>query len=295
MTTTTDVMADVVERLVAAIEAGADDWQMPWRTITTLGWPTNPTNGASYHGGNVLTLHFAALDHGYPTSRWATYKQWATIRAHVRPGEHGTRCLYWKIVDQATNDDTDDGPTRPSRAWARTFVVFNAAQTDHDTATEPVRILTPLERDERADAFFAAIPAVIRWGAGNPCYRPGTDDILMPAFDAFTTTADAYATEAHELCHWTGHPSRLARTYGHRFGDDAYAAEELVAELGAAFTCALAGIDTAARTDHAAYLGHWARMLRAQPAILWTVAAKAQAAAEWLANYNRTPADLDPR
>ena len=113
----------------------------------------------------------------------------------------------------------------------------------------------------------------------------------MPAFDAFHTAADAYGTLAHELTHWTGHPTRLARTYGKRFGDDAYAAEELVAELGAAFVCALVGIDSVARTDHAGYLAHWCRMLRAQPAVLWTVAAKAQAATDWLAAYSTTPAD----
>ena len=92
--------------------------------------------------------------------------------------------------------------------------------------------------------------------------------------------------------HWTGHPTRLARIYGKRFGDDAYAAEELVAELAAAFTCPVAGIDTVARTDHAGHLTHWTRMLRAQPAVLWTVASKAQAATDRLAAYSTTPADL---
>ena len=170
--------------------------------------------------------------------------------------------------------------------------MFNAAQVDNDPAAPaPPPTLDPLDRDARAEAFFAAVPAVVRWGAGNPCYRPATDDVVMPAFDAFHTAADAYGTLAHELTHWTGHPTRLARTYGKRFGDDAYAAEELVAELGAAFVCALVGIDSVARTDHAGYLAHWCRMLRAQPAVLWTVAAKAQAAADWLAAYSTTPAD----
>ena len=170
--------------------------------------------------------------------------------------------------------------------------MFNAAQVDNDPAAAPAAVEPdPLDRDARAEAFFAAVPAVVRWGAGNPCYRPTADDVVMPAFDAFHTAPDAYATLAHELTHWTGHPTRLARTYGKRFGDDAYAAEELVAELGAAFVCALVGIDSVARTDHAGYLAHWCRMLRAQPAVLWTVAAKAQAAADWLAAYSTTPAD----
>ena len=113
----------------------------------------------------------------------------------------------------------------------------------------------------------------------------------MPPFDAFNTAADAYATLAHELGHWTGHPTRLNRSFGKRFGDHAYAAEELVAELSAAFTCAVVGIDTVARTDHAGYLAHWCQLLRQQPAVLWTVAAKAQAATDLLASYQPTPAE----
>ena len=293
-----DVMNDVVTRVVAAMEAGAATWQMPWRTVATTGWPTNAVTGNRYTGGNVVALHLASVDAGHPSARWATYKQWASVGAQVRRGEHGVGCVFWKVTDRASTDtdDTDGtaGALTPARsAWARSFTVFNAAQVDNDPHPVAAHDLDPLERDARADAFFAAIPADVRWGSGNPRYQPSSDTVIMPAFDAFTTAADAYAILAHELGHWTGHPSRLARTYGRRVGDDAYAAEELVAELSAAFTCAAGGIATAARTDHAAYLAHWIRMLRAQPAILWTVAAKAQAATDWLAAYTATPADLD--
>jgi antirestriction protein ArdC len=283
------VMDNVVARLVTAIEAGAHTWTMPWRALGTSGWPTNAATGNRYRGANALALHLAAIDHGHPTARWATYKQWTTLGAHVCKGERGTAGIFWKVTDP---DDTDDETPPQRRAWARAFTVFNAAQVDGDPDTRVDDDFTPLERDARAEAFFAAVPAAVRWGAGNPCYRPTTDDVVMPAFDAFYTGADAYATLAHELSHWTGHPTRLNRRYGTRFGDHAYAAEELVAELGAAFCCALAGIDTVARTDHAGYLAHWCQMLRAQPAVLWSIAGKAQTAADWLAAYSTTPADL---
>jgi antirestriction protein ArdC len=293
-----DVMERVVARLVDAIEAGTDGWEMPWRTLGTHGWPTNAVTGTRYSGGNVLALHFAAIDRGDASARWATYKQWEALGGQVRQGERGTRCIYWHVkpADITTDPDPDTGETVELQttarvAWARAFTVFNAAQVDNDPGAEPVPELTPLERDARVNAFFAAIPALVAWGAGNPCYQPATDRVVMPAFDAFHSTADAYATLAHELGHWTGHPTRLTRTYGRRFGDDAYAAEELVAELSAAFTCAVTGIDTVERTDHAAYLAHWCRMLKAQPAILWTVAAKAQSATDWLAAYSTTPAE----
>lgn len=294
-----DVMADVVTRLVDAIEQGAGEWAMPWRSMGTGGWPVNAVTGNRYSGGNVLALALTAMERGYPSNRWATYKQWAAIGAQVRKGERGTQGIYWNVKpgETITETDTTTGETVELQsedrvAWARTFVVFNAAQVDNDPTPTTALTLTPLERDGCAEAFFAAIPADVRWGAGNPCYRPATDVVVMPAFGAFHSTPDAYATLAHELGHWTGHESRLARIYGRRFGDHAYAAEELVAELTAAFTCALAGIDTVARADHASYLAHWCEMLTAQPAILWTVASKAQAAADYLADYSDTPAEL---
>ena len=290
-----DVMDDVVARLVAAIEAGADTWDMPWRSLGTTGWPINAATGNRYRGGNVIALYLVAADRGYATARWATYRQWTALGAQVRQGERGTRGIFWKVTERDTDDDTsdDDNPARQRSAWARAFTVFNAAQVDNDPRADEAPLdVSPLQRDARAEAFFAAVPATVQWGGGNPCYRPATDDVLMPNFDAFDTAADAYSTLAHELIHWTGHRTRLGRIYGKRFGDDAYAAEELVAELGAAFTCAVVGIATVARTDHAGYLSHWTRMLRAQPAVLWTIASKAQAATDWLAAYSTTPADL---
>ena len=293
----TDVMDRVVARLVDAIEAGAADWQMPWRTLGSTGWPTNAATGNRYSGGNVLALYLAALDRGYPTARWATYKQWAALGAQVRKGERGTLGIFWKVTDPAADTRRARRHRRADPAPAQRMgprvhrVQRRPGRQRPRRAHGPPPTLDVLDRDARAEAFFAAVPAVVRWGAGNPCYRPAADDVVMPAFDAFHSAADAYGTLAHELTHWTGHPTRLARTYGKRFGDDAYAAEELVAELGAAFVCALVGIDSVARTDHAGYLAHWCRMLRAQPAVLWTVAAKAQAAADWLAAYSTTPAD----
>lgn len=294
-----DVMDNVVTELVDAMEAGAGDWHMPWRNIgATGGWPMNAVTRNRYSGGNVVALSLTASLRGYHSPRWATFKQWQSVGAQVRKGERGTHCLYWNVKPAETITETDEATgeevtltTAASVRWARAFVVFNADQVDNDPNPAAAPTLTTLERDQRAEAFFDAVPASIRWGEGGPCYRPYTDQVLMPVFDAFDSTNDAYGTLAHELGHWTGHTSRLGRTFGKRFGDHAYAAEELVAELSAAFTCALLGLDTVARTDHAAYLAHWCQMLKAQPAILWTVAAKSQAATDHLAAYSGHPAE----
>ena len=292
------LMASVVTRLIVQMRAGVKSWEMPWRNFGASGWPTNAVTGRRYRGGNAVWLMFAAEAAGYPTSRWATYKQWADVGAQVRRGERSFGCVYWHVAPIDPISDPDDQPNEPLESagrrpmWARTFNVFNAAQVDGDPNPNPTApATTTLQREASAEAFFGNVPADVAWGAGNPCYRPTTDVVVMPAFDAFHTAADAYATLSHELGHWTGHPDRLNRSFGARFGDHAYAAEELVAELSAAFTCAIVGIDTVARTDHAGYLAHWCDLLAEQPATLWTVAAKAQAATDLLASYQPATAD----
>ena len=196
-----DVLDRVVAQLVDAIEAGAADWQMPWRTLGSTGWPTNAATGNRYSGGNVLALYLAAIDRGFPTARWATYRQWASLGAQVRKSERGTLGVFWKVTDPTDDqrDDTDVQTPRRRSAWARTFTVFNAGQVDSDPAgPQPAATLDVLDRDASADAFFAAIPAVVHWGAGNPRYRPAADDVVMPAFDAFHSAPDAYGTLAHD-------------------------------------------------------------------------------------------------
>jgi antirestriction protein ArdC len=295
--TAAEPMAGVVAWLVAQIEAGAATWEMPWRNFAASGWPTNAATGHRYGGGNAIILSVAAIDAGYPSVRWATYKQWAGLGAQVRRGEHATTGIYWHTEPAtdtpAANDNVSDAAAAARRfVWARVFHVFNAAQVDGDTnPPTPADVVDPLARDTAAEAWFANVPAAVGWGEGNPCYRPAVDRVVMPPFDAFNTASDAYATLAHELGHWSGHPIRLNRSFGARFGDHAYAAEELVAELSAAFTCAVVGLDTVARPDHAAYLAHWCELLRQQPAVLWTVAAKAQAATDLLASYQPARAE----
>lgn len=294
-----DVMETGVADLVAAIEHGAGTWAMPWRQMATTGVPTNAVTSKRYTGGNALWFALVAIDRGYPSPQWATFKQWQSVGAQVRKGERGTWGIYWNVkpAETITETDPDTGETvelttAERVTWARSFAVFNGAQVDNAPAVEAPADLTPLQRIERAEAFFKAVPAAVGWGEGNPCYRPATDRVVMPTFDAFDTPEHAYGTLAHELAHWTGHPARLARTFGKRFGDVTYAAEELTAELSAAFTAALLGIDTVTRTDHAAYLASWCHMLRTRPSTLWTVASKAQAATDYLAACHADPADL---
>jgi antirestriction protein ArdC len=140
------------------------------------------------------------------------------------------------------------------------------------------------------DAFIAATGAVIRHGGGRACYIPATDEIRMPERAAFTGSATSsaeesyYATLLHELTHWTGPVHRCGRDLSGRFGSDAYAMEELIAELGSAFLCGELGIAAVPRSDHAQYLAHWLAVLKADKRAIFTAASKASEAIGFLVN-----------
>jgi antirestriction protein ArdC len=283
-----DVMAATVTHLIGRMEQGVELGTLPWHHDGTIGMPHNSITKNVYRGGNLITLWFTGSEHGWASNEWATFKQWQQIGATVRKGERGTRLVYWGTLTtdtdttETTNGEQADTPAKAkSRQFAKTFVVFNAAQVDGLDLSGPNA--DPPTGD--VARWFDAIPATVEWGKGRPCYRPACDRVTMPHPDAFRDPDAMWATLAHELAHWSGHASRLDRTFGARFGDDTYALEELVAELSAAITCAVVGIATTFRDDHADYLAHWCRVLKADPSILWTVAGKAQAATDHLVTY----------
>jgi len=285
-----ELCAQVTATIVDTIEAGhAGTWRAPWHHNGTSGLfsPTNAATGRPYAGANILILAIDALEAGYSDNSWATYKQWQQLGGQVRRGEHGTRCVKW--ITKKTNadeaPDTGDETKRPVLIL-RVFTVFNVAQVDEYHPDSPAGPEPP-ERIEVAEAFIAATGAHIDYGFNTAKYRPLVDRIQIPGIDQYRHAEDHYATLLHELVHWTGHQRRLARAFGERFGDDAYAAEELVAELGAAFATARLGITNNPRPDHAAYLEHWLRILDADPKALFLAAAKAQAAVDHLASFRQ--------
>ena len=295
MGTAAAVFDTTTTAIVTAIENGAGQWRMPWSTVG-VEFPVNPTTKKRYRGGNVLTLLSTSLDAGYASGEWATYKQWATIGAQVRKGERGTACVWWNVNTPTltVDDDKQPGGTvelhgRP-RFMARTFVVFNAAQVDGHEPAPMVR--DTVEQIDTAEQFFATIGADVEHrNEGRAYYSPGRDLIVLPPRHTFTDTAAYYATSCHEHAHWTGNASRLARDLTGRYGENAYAVEELIAELSAAFTCAVLGISPTPRPDHAQYLAHWLDVLRTDPKALHSVAGKAQAATDHLtrlAGHNDT-------
>jgi antirestriction protein ArdC len=279
-----DVYTRITNQIVEAIEQGAADWRMPWHSTGKASFaPLNAATQKPYRGVNVLGLWAAAKKHGYPSGYWATYKQWQEMGAQVRKGEKSSLVVFWKFADVESEDEDSPTADEASRrlVLARGYSVFNAAQVDGfvppEVAERPVA-----DRIECAEEFFASLGATIQHGGNRAYYQPSTDSIHMPVFEAFIDPVSYYGTLAHEATHWTGVPPRLNRDLSGRFGNEAYAAEELVAELGAAFLCADLSLSNEPRPDHAAYVSSWLTVLRRDKRAIFTAAAKAQAAADWM-------------
>lgn len=288
-TNTRSVYATITSKIMAMIEAGAGSYKAPWHApegIASL--PVNATTHAEYRGVNVLSLWIDARQRGYPSSLWASYQQWRKIGAQVRKGERGSMVVFYKRVEARPFEAEDHEPGTKLHFLARASFVFNAAQVDGFEPDVPAPA-SVFDRIGEVEAFVEAVRATVRHGSSMARYRRDTDSIEMPQREWFTGSGTRSAAESyyavllHELIHWSGAPHRLNREFGKRFGDKAYAFEELVAELGAAFMCAVFGISTEPRPDHAAYVSSWLDVLSRDPRAIFTAASKAQEAFEHLA------------
>jgi antirestriction protein ArdC len=288
MTEIRDVYSRITNKIVADLEQGVRPWMKPWNAEHAAGRITRPLrhNGIPYKGINVVMLWSAATSNGYACPLWLTFKQALELGGNVRKGETGELVVY---ANRITRTETDDKGEELEREipFLKGYTVFNAEQCDglppHYSAMAQAPALSPIERIEHADRFFAATGADIRQGGTRAYYAEGADYVQMPPFQTFRDAESHAATLAHELTHWTKHTKRLARDFGRvRHGDEGYAREELVAELGSAFLAADLGITPEVRDDHAAYIGFWLTALRNDKRLIFSAAAHAQRAVDYL-------------
>ncbi|MEF8699267.1 MAG: zincin-like metallopeptidase domain-containing protein [Candidatus Accumulibacter sp. UW20] len=292
-----DVYQRVTAEIIKAIEDGVEGaYRMPWHRHTAEGFPKNVISRRPYHGLNTLALWSTTQMRGYHSSFWATYRQWTTLHAQVRKGEKATAILFYK-EDDRTREAEQEEEQGKRRVIARSSFVFNAAQVDgYDWQGT---VLVPEDRTvrlDRAEHFVSGIGAQVVYGGERAFYRPSTDHIQMPERASFigTTTSSAtesfYAVLLHEHVHWSGHSSRLDRNLSGRFGQSAYAMEELIAELGAAFLCAELGVANEPREDHALYVKSWLPVLKEKKLALVSAASAATKACRYLVERS-TPAE----
>ncbi len=294
-----DVHQAITDKIVARIEAGAGEFQMPWhRPGLSFAIPENAATRKNYRGTNILSLWIDAAEKHFERQLWATYKQWSELGAQVRKGEKGSLIVkYGEWIPKASSGEAEptggEDEENGKRLYAKAAYVFNVAQVD-GFALEPAEPRLDLTtRLAHVDAFIEATAAEFREGGTRAFYRQrapggGGDFIQMPPRPLFTGTETSTPTESyestrlHELGHWSGAAHRLDREFGKRFGDKAYSFEELVAELTAAYLCAELSITNTPRADHAQYIAQWLEVLKVDKKAIFSAASLASTAVTYL-------------
>ena len=286
---TTSVYARITEEIIKAIKAGAKEYEMPWHKGASSGMPRNALTGNTYQGVNIIALWAASQLQGYPKPIWASYLQWAQMGAQVRKGEKSSTIVYYKPAVVSDHGEMEDEDKNMTRAILLKSAIFNIAQVEGYCYQEPERE-DKTRCIERVDAFVEALGVKIVYGRSIAAYNPVRDYILMPNREEFISTRTRDATEGyysvllHEHVHWSGHPTRLDRDLSGRFGSEAYAMEELIAELGAAFLCAELGISVQVRHDHATYVNNWLTVLGNDDRAIFVAAGMASTACQFLSS-----------
>jgi antirestriction protein ArdC len=281
----TNLYQEVTDKIVAELEAGRVPWVQPWgKARAGLGLPRNAATGRRYSGVNILILWGAVIEHGYPVQHWLTFRQALVLGGHVRKGERGTTvCFADRFIPKAEVERAAKAGDDPEAVpFLKRFTVFNVAQCEGlreglagDPEPLPERELIP-----HAEALIVATGADFRIGGDRAFYVPSEDFIRVPPQPAFREPINYYRTCFHELGHWSGHPSRLARDHKGRYGSHPYAREELVAEMTSAFVCASLNIVPTVR--HADYLGEWLAVLREDNRAIFRAASQASRAADFI-------------
>lgn len=283
-----DVYEKITGRIVEALEKGVRPWLQPWSAEHAAGRITRPlrANGIPYQGINVIMLWSEAVGKGYGAPVWMTFKQAMELGAHVRKGEQGSLVVYASSVTRKETDEDSGEESEREIPFLKSYTVFNVEQIEglpEHYYGRPEPVTDALPRIAQAETFFAATGADVRHGGGRAYYSISSDHVQMPPFESFRDAESYYAVLAHEMTHWTRHPSRLDRDFGRkRWGDEGYAMEELVAEMGSAFVAAELGLTPEVRDDHASYIASWLKVLKDDKRAVFTAASHAQRAADFL-------------
>ena len=300
-----DLYQEITDEMIAQLEAGTVPWVQPWdsskasetASATFDGMPQNGATGRTYSGINVLILWVRAIKGGFGQQRWMTFQQAKELGGHVRKGERSVRVVHAGTYTPKEEREAAraEGRDEQARRYLKSHRVFNVSQIEglpdevvngpHPPAPTFEGVDTTVRRIiERGRVCFAV-------GGPRAFYQPGTDMVAVPPLEAFGDPAEWHSTTLHELTHWTGHPSRLARDLSGRPGREDYACEELVAEIGAAFTAAAIG--TLPRLRHADYLACWLKVLKDDKHAIVRAASAASKASDFLMGFAGADEDTD--
>lgn len=288
-----DIAREVTRTIIARLEAGTKPWTRPWSLTGEGGRPLRH-EGTPYHGINCLWLWAIADARGYRSRYWMTARQAGELGGHVHRDAAPAMSIYASSFRKAgapglMGEKTSGALIR----FLRHYWVYNADEVEGLPRYYYARDVPPTpallsHRQAAIDAFFAPIPAELRWGEDRAYYDPDGDFIQLPHPGSFRSADLLASTRGHETAHWSGNETRLNRTFGKRFGDAAYCMEELCAELTSASICAELGLPSELHDSHASYLGHWIDVLRSDHSAIFTAASKAEQAFGYLAAFSRS-------
>jgi len=274
------VYDSVTNNIISKLESGIAPWIKPWKSGQAGGADRNIVSKKEYSGVNRLILGMS----GYSSPIWGSFKQWSEQRGTVRKGEKGTQVVFYSQINKTEIKPNDPNPENSTYALLKSYYVFNIDQVEGLEIAKPEPVIAEFNPVPALDDRIAKTGAQISHGGGRAFYRPSTDSITLPEKSTFLSEAHYYATVLHELTHWSGAEHRLDRTKGKRFADTAYAFEELVAEMGAAFLCADYQIE--GELQHADYIGNWLQCLKNDNKAIFNAAALAQKAADYINNLD---------
>jgi len=282
-----DLHQHVTNTIIEQLEKGTIPWHQPWSDEQRLpGLPRNAATGKTYRGINVVMLWCAAMGKGYKFQDWATFKQWQEKKATIRKGEKGSLIVYYDTMEKEVDGETKEIPfLKSSYVFNRSQLAGNWKPIRKPDLNEPIAVM---ESILKVDTFVKNTQVIIDHKGDEACYIPSLDKIWMPSPAQFITTQSCtavegyYSTLMHELVHWTGHKTRLDRIKSQKYGDDAYAVEELVAELGNAFLCAEHEINLLPKGSHADYIAHWLEILTDNKYAIFKAAGEATKAVDYL-------------
>lgn len=280
-----DIYQAVTDRMLKLMKQGVAPWSAAWNNGTGSRIPANLRSKKQYRGINTVILWCEQQDRGFGSHYWLTYNQAKELGGSVRKGEQSTMICFWKRI--TITEEVDGKKERKRIPMLRYYRVFNADQCEglegKIPETVPNRDHNPVAAAEAIVESYEDRPEIVE---GRPAYMPQVDKISMPKASRFSSAEHYYKTLFHELIHSTGAESRLGRpgiVDFDAFGSHQYSQEELVAEFGAAFLCAVAGIDNSDTDEQAAaYLKHWIEVIQADPKLVVKAAGLAQRAADYI-------------
>lgn len=307
---TNEIYQHVTDCIIDLLNSQLKDWQTPWVSFgVDHDAPRNPVTARYYSGINILLLSYMLVKKSYLKNEWLTFNQIKNEGGTVKKGERSTPVVFYKTSYKCRNQKyySQDAIKSMSQEQIKSlgissipllniYHVFNAhAQTEnlpphyYEIADAPV--LSEFAKNEAAENLIRSTGAHIDIRATNSArYHPKSDMIVLPLREQFNSETESfYSTALHELVHWTGHPTRLDRKYGLSFGDESYAKEELIAELGASFLCSHLGFTTTV-SQNAAYIQSWIKIMKEDNKAILKATADAQKAANFILSCaNQSP------